>query len=84
MNASITEYHRQQLYLVATLRTPGQQGDADVLDEGGVAVGLLDDLVLKVGGAKLVLRPRKRFGSRSGFPRVRITSENILHDLKMN
>ena len=47
MNASITEYyHRLWLYLVATLRTPGQQGDADVLDDGGVAVGLLDDLLL--------------------------------------
>ena len=34
-------------YLVATLRTPGQQGDVDVLDEGDVAVGLLGDLVLK-------------------------------------
>ena len=48
MNASITEYyHRLWLYLVATLPTPGQQGDADVLDDGGVAVGLLDDLVLE-------------------------------------
>ena len=41
-NASVDNH-----YLVATLRTPGQQGDVDVLDEGDVAVGLLDDLVLK-------------------------------------
>ena len=41
-NASVDNH-----YLVATLRTPGQQGDVGVLDEGDVAVGLLGDLVLK-------------------------------------
>ena len=43
-NASVDNHNH---YLVATLRTPGQQGDVDVLDEGDVAVGLLGDLVLK-------------------------------------
>ena len=41
-NASVDNH-----YLVAILRTPGQQGDADVLDDGDVAVDLLDDLVLE-------------------------------------